>query len=69
MDLQANLQVRTDLQPDLQVQTGHEGTLQPSPLVSFQAETSTKRGKPTSMGGTCEQGPNHVSGELPIKSF
>ena len=64
MDLQADLQVRMDLQPDLWVQTGHEGTLQPSPLVSFQAETSTER---ENLGGTCEQGPNHVSGELPIK--
>ena len=95
MDLQADLQVRTDLQSDLQVQTGL-GATQISPLVSFQAETSTEREKPriwkrsnpslmlpdqcTSMGGTCEQrrlspgsrrltqGPNHVIGELPIKS-
>ena len=50
MDLQANLQVRMDLQPDLQVQTVLEGILKPSPLVSFQfplqAETSTGREKP-----------------------
>ena len=60
-DLQADLQVRTDLQPDLQAQTGIEGT-QHSSLVSFQDETSTER---ENLGGTCEQGPNHVSGELP----
>ena len=42
MDLQANLQVRMDLQPDLWVQTGL-GDRQNSPLVSFQAETSTER--------------------------
>ena len=65
MDLQANLQVRMDLQPDLLVhRQGFEGTQQQnSPLVSFQAETSTGREKPmiwmppdqcTSMGGTCE---------------
>ena len=72
MDLQSNLQVdlqkdlqdlqvKMDLQPDLQVRTGLEGT-QHSPLVSFQAETSTER---ENLGGTCEQGPNHVSGEFP----
>ena len=72
MDLQSNLQAdlqedlqgdpQTDLQPDLQVQTGLEGT-QHSPLVSLplQAETSTER---ENLGGTCKQGPNHVSGEL-----
>ena len=64
MDLQTNLQVRTDLQPDLQVQAGHDGTLQPSPLVLFplplQVETSTER---ENLGGTCEQGPNCVTGE------
>ena len=66
-DLQANLQmdlqVKMDLQPDLQ---GLEGTIQPSSLVSFplQAETSTEE-RSTSMGGTCKQGPIHVSGELP----
>ena len=61
-NLQADLQVKMDLQPDLQ---GLEGT-QPSSLVSFplQAETSTEE-RSTSIGGTCEQGPNHVSGELP----
>ena len=66
MDLQADLQVRMDLQSDLQVQIRHEGTLQPSPLVWFplQAETSTER---ENLGGTCEQGPNHLTGELPIK--
>ena len=62
MDLQADLQVRMDLQPDLQVKTGL-GATQNSPLVSFQAETSTEREKPrtcippdqhTSMGGNCE---------------
>ena len=60
-DLQPNLQVKMDLQPDLQ---GLEGT-QPSSLVSFplQAETSTEE-RSTSMGGTCKQGPIHVSGEL-----
>ena len=81
MDLQANLQVRMDLQPDLQFQT-ELGATQISPLGLFQADTSTDREKPriwippdqhTSMGGTCEQmrlsqGPNHVIGELPIKS-
>ena len=65
-DLQPNLQedLQADLQPNLQVRTGLEGT-QPSPLVSFplQAETSTEE-RSTSMGGTCKQGPNHVSGEL-----
>ena len=96
-DLQKDLQVdlQTDLQADLQVRTGL-GATQNSPLVLFQAETSTEREKPriwmrnnptlmlpdqcTSMGGTCEQrrlspgsrrlaqGPNHVIGELPIKS-
>ena len=70
LDLQADLQtdLQANLQTDLRVQTGLEGTLQPSPLVSFwfplQAETSTGREKPmiwmppdqcTSMGGTCEQ--------------
>ena len=71
-DLQSNLQadlqedLQADLQMDLQVKTGLEGTLQPSSLVSFQAETSTEeRSTSTSMGGTCKQGPNHVSGELP----
>ena len=63
MDLQADLQVRVDLQPDLQFQTGLAAT-QNSPLVLFQAETSTEREKSricippdqhTSMGGTCEQ--------------
>ena len=60
-DLPLNLQVKMDLQLDLQ---GLEGT-QPSSLVSFplQAETSTEE-RSTSMGGTCKQGPNHVSGEL-----
>ena len=57
-DLQVNIQVKMDLQPDLQ---GLEGT-QISSLVSFQAETSTER---ENLGGTCKQGPNHVSGELP----
>ena len=61
-DVQADLQ--KDLQADLQVRTGLEATQQISSLVLFplQAETSTEREK--SMGGTCEQGPNHVSGEL-----
>ena len=63
MDLQVDLQVRMDLQPDLWVHTGL-GATQISSLVSFplQAETSTER---ENLGGTCEQGPNHVSGELP----
>ena len=60
-----------DLQANLQVRTGLEGTLQQnSPLVLFQAETSTEREKRriwmrnnpslmlpyqcTSMGETCE---------------
>ena len=59
LDLQEDLQV--DLQMDLQVRTGLEGT-QHSSLVSFQAETSTER---ENLGGTCKQGPNHGSGELP----
>ena len=72
MDLQTDLQVRTDLQLDLWVhRQGLEATLQPnSPMVLFQAETSTGREKSliwvrnnpslmlpdhcTSMGRTCE---------------
>ena len=53
-----------DLKANLQVRTGLEAT-QISYLVLFQAETSTEREK--SIGGTCEQGPSHVSGELPTK--
>ena len=64
-DLQTDLQedLQADLQPNLQVRTGLEGT-QPSPLVSFplQAETSTEE-RSTSMGGTCKQGPIHMTGE------
>ena len=64
-DLQQNLQedLQADLQPNLQVRTGLEGT-QPSSLVSFplQAETSTEE-RSTSMGGTCKQGPIHMTGE------
>ena len=65
-DLQPNLQedLQADLQPNLQVRIGLEGT-QPSSLVSFplQAETSPEE-RSTSMGGTCKQGPIHVSVEL-----
>ena len=66
LNLQEDLQ--TDLQPNLQVRTGLEGTQQISSLVSFplplQAETSTEeRSTSTSMGGTCKQGPIHVTGE------
>ena len=61
MDLQSDLQ--EDLQPNLQVRTGLEGT-QPSSLVLFplQAETSTEE-RSTSMGGTCKQGPIHMTDE------
>ena len=74
LNLQADLQkdlhtgLQMDLQANLQVRTGLEAT-QNSPLVSFQAETSTGKREDldeeqpslmlpdqcTSMGGTCEQ--------------